>query len=814
MMKIRYALLMSVVVLCAFIPGIGLDDRIIHALTTFNQQFPQEKVYLQLDKDYYANGETIWFKAYVTLQNIPTNLSTNLYVELLNKNGEILQRDLLPIQQGGSSGDFVLPRNFKAGDYRIRAYTAWMLNFDAAFLFQKDIQVLGTSDLNTGSTASADTSGSIQGVPSTHSQYAVQFFPEGGDMVNGLTSIVAFKAIDDQGLPLNVQGEVIDNTGTRIISIQSIHDGMGSFTITPQSGKTYSAVFKQDNGLKKIFTLPAALSSGIVLHVLQPPGKSKLYFSVSRSEKNKADYNFLKLVGQMNDRPVFITSIDFDQGLSGGMIPLNGLPSGIIQFTVMDTTGTPLAERLVFNNQQDHLNPRLVATQLKLSSRGKNIFQLEVPDSVVSDFSVAVTDADQVKTFPLEDNILSNLLLTSDLHGYVYHPAWYFQNQDPATLHDLDLVMMTNGWRRFSWKKILNHIFPTIKYPAENANLVIKGESLTMSNGKINMIIKVPADTMTFYITAPVNNLGEFQVTGLNFHDTAKVYYQGSKGKDNFISSGIHLFPSFSDNLVQVPITRPLHPAGISNRDELLHFLKITAERNRVNQMIHDREILLREVTIVGQRETPTQSLDKRYTSGLFSGGDAISFDLTKDQNIGYSDIFQFLQGRVAGLTVDGNTANPSISWRGGSPALYLNEIPVDAQTLSTTPVSEIALVKVFRPPFMGGFNGANGAIAIYTKKGGDNRSTSSGLTKGKKAGYTRVREFYSPDYQVKNARNELPDERTTIYWNPLLQPDPGNHTATFSFYNNDLTTRFHVVIEGMDENGRIGRLDTVLERP
>jgi MG2 domain len=811
-MKYKNWILTGCLFLFAFIPTDSIDSQIIQALNRFSQQYPQEKVYLQLDKDYYASGETIWFKAYVTLQNVPTTLSTNLYVELMDKQGNILKRDILPIQNGYANGSFVLSRDFKQGNYRIRAYTAWMLNFDQAFLFYKDISVFQPQLANSAETDELlKKDSSISGGNFSPAHYAVQFFPEGGDLVEGLSSIVAFKAINDTGLPIDVQGKIVDNMGATITPITSVHDGMGSFVLTPQPGKTYQAVFEQDNGVIKSFALPPAKASGIVLHVMAVTNKARMYFSITRSEKDKKKYNSLILVGQMADVPVFLTRINFDEGLSGGIIPLDKLPSGIMQITVMDTLGVPLAERLAFVEKHDNLEMNFNALQLKLSPRGKNIFQLTTPDANNGNFSISVTDADQVKSFPYENNILSDLLLTSDIKGYVYHPGWYFRNDSLSTQSDLDLVMMTNGWRRFSWKKIMDDDYPPIHFPAENGGLVIKGQAMTMNGGKITMLLKDKADSTTTLYTAPVNNLGEFMISGLDFHDTAQVFLQGSAGQSNFVSQNIHVSGSFTDNLVNAPLLDSLHPPIITDENQLLHFLNITQERNKVNQMLYNRTILLKEVTVTAQRETPQEKLDKEYTSGMFSGGDAITFDLTKE-NIPYTSIFQYLQGRVAGLTITGDLTNPSISWRGGAPALYLNEMPVDVQTLSTLAVTDIAYIKVFRPPFMGGFNGGNGAIAIYTKKGGENSSSIQGLARDEKVGYTLVKQFYSPDYSVSNPNNDLPDERTTLYWNPNVIPDTATHTATVSFYNNDLTTRFHVVIEGMDADGRIGRIDTVLD--
>ncbi|SFV28462.1 MG2 domain-containing protein [Thermoflavifilum thermophilum] len=793
----------------SFVAEDPLGERILQALHQFHQQYPQEKVYVQLDKDYYAAGETIWFKAYVTLNRTPTPLSTNLYVELINARGEIVKRDILPIEHGGAAGDFELSDQTPPGAYRIRAYTAWMLNFDHAFLFHKDIRIFPA--LARGQSIPDSL---VQQAASVHAttqlHYSVKFLPEGGDLVVGVPSVVAFAAVDENGLPINVDGKVMDDQGHQVATLHSLHDGMGSFTLTPQPGRLYRAVFTQSNGAVQSFDLPRARPEGIVLHVLNSyTVPSRIFFNVMRSEQHKERYNHLKIVAQMEEVPVFMADINFDEGLSGGMIPTDRLPSGVLHITVFDTTATPLAERLVFVSQPDELHLKLTTDELHNNPRSLNLWQLSAPDAVNGHFSISITDADALLSFPDENNILSYTLLNSDIKGYIYHPGWYFRNTDTATLKALDLVMLTHGWRRFAWEKILQNQFPAIRYPAENANLVIKGQAYAMNGGSVNMIIRVPADTQTFFVSAPVNNLGEFMVTGLKFHDTAQVFFQGQTGKDQYSSANIHLSGSFTDNLAQIPLESPLYPPVIRDKQQLIQFLTAANERNRINRMMISRSILLQSVTITGEKKTAAQKLDEEYTSGMFRGGDAVSFDLTQE-HAAYLNIFQYLQGRVAGLSITGDLNDPVITWRGGRPALYLDEMPVDAQTLSSINVNDIALVKVFRPPFMGGFNGANGAIAVYTKKGGGS-STTGGLARDKKVGYTLVKQFYSPDYGVTNPNNDLPDQRITLYWNPDLQSDSLGGPAKIRFYNNDFTRRYHVVIEGMDDRGRIGRLDTVL---
>lgn len=175
-------------------------------------------------------------------------------------------------------------------------------------------------------------------------------------------------------------------------------------------------------------------------------------------------------------------------------------------------------------------------------------------------------------------------------------------------------------------------------------------------------------------------------------------------------------------------------------------------------------------------------------------------------------NIFQYLQSRVAGLQISGDLNNPSLSWRGGAPGLYLNEMQTDVSMISSIAIQDIALVKVLRPPFMGAAGGANGAIAIYTKKGGDNTPKNDPSIRGsklyKKAGYAIVKQFYSPDYSVKKEVHALPDKRLTLYWNPTVAVDTLTHTARVQFYNNDFSKRFRMVVEGIGDDGSVGRLE------
>jgi len=180
----------------------------------------------------------------------------------------------------------------------------------------------------------------------------------------------------------------------------------------------------------------------------------------------------------------------------------------------------------------------------------------------------------------------------------------------------------------------------------------------------------------------------------------------------------------------------------------------------------------LQEVIVKSKVKSPIQVLEEKYATGLFSGGDGYSFDLASDPaSMGSMDVLGYLQGRVAGLQITGSGSSATLSWRGATPDLYLNEMVAQIDMVQNVPIADIAFIKVMRPPFFGSFGGGGGgAIAIYTKKGSSGRANdnSKGMENTVLGGYSVFKEYYNPDYSKPSASFEV-DGRTTLYWNPYI---------------------------------------------
>jgi hypothetical protein len=235
-------------------------------MNVYANNYPQEKIYVQFDKQLYSAGETIWFKAYLFTGADPSLLSKNFYAELSDASGAIIQRKAYPISESSTAGNFDLPAKLTARHLHFRAYTTWMTNFDTAFYFEKDIKIYDNK---------LDSSGTVTVIMR---QAKVQFFPEGGDLVAGVESMVAFKAEDQFGFPLNIKGSIQDKTGKEVLTFNPEHDGMGKFLLTPDKGDSLTAVWLDDRGIEHRTGLPQVKTVGAVVRAL--PGSQKVLFSV------------------------------------------------------------------------------------------------------------------------------------------------------------------------------------------------------------------------------------------------------------------------------------------------------------------------------------------------------------------------------------------------------------------------------------------------------------------------------------------------------------------------------------------------------
>jgi hypothetical protein len=316
-------------------------QNIDSSLNVLVGKYPTEKIYIQYDKEFYVAGETIWLKAYMYSDGKPSSISSNFYLQLVNSEGRPVTTKKYPILGAVAKGNIDLPDSLPQGNYYIRAFTPYTLNFDEAFVYKKNIFIFNpqTSKPVVASSGSRNIN--------------IRFFPESGNMIDGMINVVAFKATDEKGMPVDVSGSIKTEDGTNIVSFRSYHDGIGKVQFKAQSEKKYFAEI-EINGGQRSFPLPAVQNSGVILKVQDE--KAGKMFQLARSEKDKSLFDVLRLVAQIRNRVVYDNEIHFEDYPSvKGHLITDSLPSGILHFTVFDKNGVPLAERLSFVNNREYV---------------------------------------------------------------------------------------------------------------------------------------------------------------------------------------------------------------------------------------------------------------------------------------------------------------------------------------------------------------------------------------------------------------------------------------------------------------------------
>lgn len=770
---------------------------------------PQEKTYVQFDKNYYSPGETIWFKAYLFTGQDPSTASKNFYAELLDDAGNIIDRKTSPIIKSSAASSFDLSVKTTKSTLYCRAYTTSQLNGDTSFLFVKPIRII----------VPAMVAMVARTKPNKVSN--IVFFPEGGDWTEDIKSNIAFKVTGDKAIPVQASGYVKDNTGAKILDFTTLHNGMGIFAITPVAGKTYTATWKDENAKTYTTPLPIFKSQGISLQIVDLPTGKK--FIIQRSEGADETQKNIHIVAYMNQQLAYAANANLtEKKLVQGVLPTKDMPTGILQITVFDKNYKPLAERITFVNNHDYeFDADAYLPQKNLTKRGLNTIEIVVSDTFPSNVSVAVTDADLNQSEPFQDNIITHLLLTGDLRGKVTNPYYYFfSTADSAAFH-LDLVMLTHGWRRYNWENVLA-AKKTIPRWKESNYLSLNGQVAGTGYGggfapgtQLNGILKT-VDSVSSFLSLPVSRNGKIFTDNLVFFDNAKLYFQFSDKKTQFDKSMMTVDNGLrkSYKISAIDSNSRVDPMTIDSTI-VSRNIKVNNQAQKVASDFASKVHELAGVTVTAKAKSSVDKMDERYASGMFSG-DAQKFDVANDPFAASSmSVFQYLQGKVAGLQINASQNPPSLTWRGGSPTLYLNEMQTDASQLSNTPMTDIAYIKIFRPGESGVISSSGGgAIVVYTKKGGDVTPdpNAKGLDYVLLAGYSTIKQFYVPDYTTSTALTDLDDIRSTVYWNPYIFLDKTRKKLKFKFYNTDITHRFKLIMEGFNDAGKFVHVEKIIE--
>jgi len=799
-------------VLLAQVPA---ESAVRDSIDNYADSHPNEKIYIHFDRPSYNAGDTIWFKAYIVTGQGSATFSKNFYVDVTDTGGTILQHSVYPVQLSSSAaGTFSIPALYAQQSVHIHAYTRWMLNFDSAFMYDKDIRITYTQ--------ATQAKGKVV-APHPAPVAAIRFLPEGGDYINGIRAKVAFKAVYNNGLPASVKGAVVSSKGETVDSFGTVHDGMGFFYIEPQPGEIYKAIWQDEQQHSYTTQLPIAKPAGATLQVAQVKGTIAIL--VTRTDDAAPALKQMHLVGTMQQQVAYSAPVNLEaSNFSGGSISINSLPPGIIQLTLFDANWQPVAERIAFVHKDDYLlNAGLRFDTIGLAKRKKNVMVINMPDSIEANLSIAVTDAGV--GVDSTDNIITRMLLTGELKGSVYHPYYYFSNKSDSLVQQLDLVMLTNGWRRYKWNDIITGKTPALQYQPDTAYLTLAGKVYDLKPEKIaqagDLLIAAKGtslkDTARDYFMVPLNKDGSFVQPNYSFNDTLKIFYQFASKK----GAGFNLRAEVNFTSGALPAPKRVdwnkHNPAFTGTDTTGDFYNryLAMEQAKLDSLL--KLITLKNVIVKARAKSRLDSLDSKYTTGPFSNANSIRLDLTTDPAVKAAiNPFAYLVGKMAGVQIsNAYSNNPSVSWRGKPTEIYIDEMPASAEMASYILPQDIAYIKILRPPFLFGFEGGpGGAIVIYLRRGDDILPDQMGKSFSIKSviGYTSAKEFYSPDYSDDSAFINTKDIRPTLYWIPFLLTTPQEHEKKITFYNNDISHRLRVIIEGIDGNGRFLHIEKLVE--
>jgi len=887
--KFLIALLLLLVCTCFYAFRMAEDpfETLLKKLTAYNEENPQEKVHLHLDKPYYAIGDDIWFKAYVVdnATNRLSAISSALYVELINENDSVKKQIKLPLLSGLTWGDFKLSDTLPEGNYRIRAYTQWMRNAGPDYFFDKTIKIgnawandvfthavysfsrknndeqvnavisftdkqgkpyteqqvtyevqlkdkvvergkaltnaqgeamLSFVNTQKGSPVSGKITATLTlagkqkvikiiPVRATSSAVSVQFFPEGGSLVENLPSKTGIKAVNAYGLGEDVTGILVDNEGNEVLNFATSNLGMGNFVMTPLPGKTYTAKIKRKDGTVQDVALPKALTNGYVLNV-NNIDSSKIFVKIFMSEAllNSGD---LKLVVQHNNTVLQVLKSKSVKQVTAISMTRKDLPSGILHFTLFSGENLPVCERLIFiNNPEEQINVSLKNLKQGYAKRENVPLELAAQDGAQptqGSFSVAVTNSSIVTPDPdNESNLLTSMLLSADLKGYIEKPNRYFNRNDKKARENLDDLMLTQGWSRLLWKDIMTNSVKAPVFAAEKS-LRVSGTVTTtggkpVPNGRVSLF---STSGGVFMIDTLTDAKGRFTFDNLSFGDSTKFVVQARNAKNKkYVEINLDIIPgqvvTKNKNTGDIEVNVNEAIQGYIRKSE--DYFEEMAKRGLLQ-----RTVILDQVNIVQKKNQAANS------ANLNGAGNANNVFTAKDLGTCIT-IEQCLQGRIAGVTFRNGIPYLMRNAGGGPMQLILDGMYVEADFLNNIQpmdVESIEVLKSIEYTSLYGSRGGSGVLLITTKRGGSDMSYSRyapGIITYAPKGYYVIRKFYSPQYTPENT-DKGPDNRTTVYWNPHVATDT-NGNAKFNFYNTDEPGVYRVVIEGINDDGHLAR--------
>ena len=777
-----------------------------------------EKIYLHIDRNAYSAGEDIWFKVYLVDANTckPEAQSKVVYVQIIDPDNKLTATKIIKITEGCGKGDFKLPFDAVNGEYTVRAYTNFMRNFDDAWFFRKTLFI---SSLKAEKEEIIDSSlikptERKTNLPNQNMKPDLQFFPDGGYMVNDLVSRIGFKAVGVDGKGIDISGIIVDNTGAQILDFKTMKFGLGMLKFVPQKDKSYKALiaFK---GESYTYDLPVSLTSGVVMEIIE---RKDTYTAIVRSSLVNGINDF-KFVGLQRNKFLGSSKMVNNPGGAKITIPKKILEEGIVQFTLYDNKDKPLCERLIFVEKSENY-PVLTISPSKHEYRNRDLVELEISSDFLksqktaANTSISVSDVSALSHDQYGFDIRSYLLLNSDLRGEIEQPGYYFYSDDPQRKQVLDLLMMTQGWRQFILNDSLNQSGDKQRFAVENGISIggsVRRFHSQRKPAKAEVSLTYSNKDEMVYNQTETDYKGHFLFEDFDFMDSTSVIVQAKKVTKDSEDAMKRPNSNFYITLDSVPLPKlsNLNSASCQS-DDTVKFIapKNSLSEAEIDSIIHsqNRHIILDEVTITAKKIERM----KKKRSMYFEPSNTLDF---KEMRKGTAarNVLDALQGSIAGVSITdsgGVEIRGNNSLHGGGPLFLLNGIPTTEDAILSIPVDQIDFVDVLKggKTVIFGSAGSHGVIAVYTLSASDNlgnveKFQDKCILNFTHPGYSIARKFYEPVYPSGKSEQKKRDNRTTLYWNPELKLT-GEGKTKISFYTADLPSTYKVDLEGITTEG------------
>ncbi|MBK8290706.1 MAG: hypothetical protein IPK96_06865 [Flammeovirgaceae bacterium] len=770
----KIGLLTFLLLAVSFADAQSILDQYVKKVEAYQTGRLQEKIFVHLDRSFYAAGEKAWFKIYVTDGYIhqPLALSKVAYLEVLDEEKKPVVQIKVGLEDGTGNGSVRLPASLSSGNYIFRVYTNWMKNFSPEFYFQQPITIV-----NVFRSLEKNQKPEV-------SKLDIQFFPEGGQLVNGLTSKIACRVVNASGTGIPYMGFILSSKGDTLVRFAPLKFGIGHFYFTPFQAEQYKVVIKELNGITSAAILPPIQSSGYTLHV-KDSSQNKLLVSV-KAKGPEIRSPIVYLIGHTRQVIKVANTNHLNNGQVDILIAKEEFGEGISHITLFNAEFKPVAQRLIFIQPKKNSMTKLTTELPEYETRSKVKItidpQTELKGSI--NLSLSISKLDSLQQF-VPTNIHDYLYLTSDLKGNIEWPEFYFSN-DPSVAEATDHLMLTHGWSRFQWDDVREET-DIIKFLPEYRGHLITGKVVDRATEKtlsgITTYLASPQKKVELYesISDRDGNI-TFEVSDLI--GPKKVFVQTLPADS---VAQIKLLPPFSDQFS----IRSLPPVDLSNKASKALIARSVAMQVRdvYNQPIQTTQTITDSSSFYGTAQEEYTLND--YTR--FPLMEEVMREYVKGVRLRKNNdrfIFKVVNG-TRNIVYD------------NEPLVLLDGVPVfDTDKLMTLDPLKVMQIDVVTGKYFLGAQFFDGIVSFKTYTG-----DLAGFPIDPKAftldydALERRSEFFSPKYESPaQLESRLPDPRQLLCWVPDFTF--ANQREELTFYTSDQPGTYQVIIQGISEQG------------